>query len=724
MLDSAYLLWGEITRMQSRLIRNLAPAVLLAMLASLHPLSRALGNAMPAYVTRMDTEINLEIVGQLGGEPKAVAVKGNYAYLALGPRVAVLDVSSKSNPRLVSQSMLFGSLVEGLAVAPAAALLYVAAGDSGVYILDVADPTHPLECGMLDTPGRAVDVSIDGTRAYVADGEEGLRIIDVRDAQHPRELGHLATGGSAMGVAIAADHAYVAAHGAGLEVVDIRFPSSPSLVSRLGIPGYASAVDVSGAYVYLAEESRWSAELGNYVGGGLRVFDATQPGHPVAWGYTSTSASADYWAAASAVCVRAGYVFMADLASGLRVIQLDASALDPDHRLREVGSYTGQSQWSVGLDVSANWAFLVDATSGLRLVDVTLPSRPALKGQYIQHLSSVDALDVVAHQAFLAAGSNGLCVVGVSDPAMPTEIKRLSLPGWCCDVQVSDNRAFVAAGDGGLQLVDVSSASNPRLLGAYAPEGLVVYAVGVQSEMAYLSDGTSQLRLLDVSRAASPQPLGACELPYAQIRAAAPMGSLVYVAAGTSGLQVVDASLPRSPSFTGRGIAVADAWDVAVTGTLAYVAAGVGGLSCVDVSRPDEPLALGSLDVGYTRGLAVQGDYAYIAGHCSTLVINVRDARFPYIAGRCALPVQAMDVAVSGPFVYIAAGQAGMYILRMEIAPPTPMPTDTDTPTPTLTRTPTTTATMSPTPTQTRRPSPTPTEHRVFIPAILRKAQP
>ncbi len=697
--------------------RNVVSLAVLLAIAGLYPVAQA------QRISQRGAELSLEIVGQLGGEPRAVAVKGNYAYIALGARLSVLDVSSKSNPRLLPQSVLFDDLVEAVTVAPTAAQVYVATGDSGLHILDIADPLRPVECGALDTPGSAADVAIDGTRAYVADSDEGLRIVDVHDAQRPREIGHFATASSAKGIAVQGGYAYVAVHSAGLEIIDVQLPSGPSLIGRFDTPGYARAVDVSGAYVCVAEEARWSDDISDYVGGGLRMIDVTDSRHPVASGYASTSGFEDRAAVATAVCMRAGYAYVADLIGGLRVIQLDPAAPDPERRLREAGSYTGQDLWAMGLDVNANWVYLVDAASGVCLVDVVQPSQPALKGRYYQHLSSVDAVDVVPGYAFLAAGGNGLCVVDVSNPAMPAEIKALPLAGWASDVKVSSSRAYVAASYGGVHIVDLGDPAIPRLLGSYAPEGMIAYAVGVEADTAYVSDGTSTLRLLNVGSPSSPQLRGSCELPYAQTRAATAVGGRAYVAAGTVGVQVVDVSQPGSPALIGRGVAMPDAWSVAVSGTLACVAAGVGGVRCLDIGTPDHPKEVGWLSTGYARSVAFQGHYVYVADQSSTLAVNVENPRSPYLAGQRALPMQAVDVAVLGSYVYVAAGQAGMYVVRIAVLPPTPTPTETATLAPTATRTCTATTTASPTATATSTATSTPRRRQVFLPAVLRNAR-
>jgi hypothetical protein len=52
-----------------------------------------------------------EIVGQIGGSSYAVAVQGDYAYLGVGPRLVVLDISDPSDPTMLGQTDVLGDVV-------------------------------------------------------------------------------------------------------------------------------------------------------------------------------------------------------------------------------------------------------------------------------------------------------------------------------------------------------------------------------------------------------------------------------------------------------------------------------------------------------------------------------------------------------------------------------------------------------------------------------------
>jgi hypothetical protein len=97
-----------------------------------------------------DQPRNVELVGQIGGACLAVAVQGRYAYIGVGPRLVVLDVSNPAGPLLLGRTAVLPGLVHGVAVA--GTLAYVADGEAGLRVVDVSNPASP-PAGGLRYPG-------------------------------------------------------------------------------------------------------------------------------------------------------------------------------------------------------------------------------------------------------------------------------------------------------------------------------------------------------------------------------------------------------------------------------------------------------------------------------------------------------------------------------------------------------------------------------------------
>ena len=95
---------------------------------------------------------------------------------------------------------------------------------------------------------------------------------------------------------------------------------------------------------------------------------------------------------------------------------------------------------------------------------------------------------------------------------------------------------------------------------------------------------------------------------------------------------------------------------IAADGKYAYVAS--GGLYVISVADPTRPLAVGYCgSLGRARGVAVAGDFAYVADDLnnSLRVVSISDPAHPVLVGSCPTPDQAVKVAVRGQFAYVAA---------------------------------------------------------------------
>ncbi len=104
---------------------------------------------------------------------------------------------------------------------------------------------------------------------------------------------------------------------------------------------------------------------------------------------------------------------------------------------------------------------------------------------------------------------------------------------------------------------------------------------------------------------------------------------------------------------------------VAVSGEYAYVADEDFGLHIIDVSDPAHPAEVGFYDTpGDDFDVAISGGYAYVADGLSGLrVIDVSDPAHPAEVGFYDTPGDAFDVAISGGYAYVADRGAGLRII-------------------------------------------------------------
>jgi hypothetical protein len=572
---------------------------------------------------------SLDLVAQAGGASYAIAVEGSLAYVDVGPRLMVMDVTDAAHPRLLGQTGVLPGLVGDIALsggyaflaAGAEALLVVdvrdparprlvtqygdgawfngivtaghyayVSGYSGAMIyslrvIDIADPTAPREVGATNVP-TALDVDVVGDHAYTV-GSRALYILDVSDVASPQLVASYDVPNAyvVLGLSVGDGHAYLADMLSGLHVIDVRDPTRPQSVALLASARGGIHVDVAAGRAYMATFD------------GLTVVDVGVPAAPVLRGsLASRSGMVNLRTVGDRVYASTGQ-------DGLSIV--DATNPDQPH---EIGGYE-----TFGLvrtvRVADGHAFMA-ASLDLRVADVTDPANPRLLVK-LDVPGSIDSLDLAGHYVYAANGADGLATIDVSDPVVPRLIAALDTPDFAGDIDAQGNRAYVAD-DSRLLAIDIADPTLPRVLGSCAA-GQTAHAVAANGNYAYVAAFEDGLRVVDVRNGAAPREVGVYD-PEGAVYDAAVAGNLAVVAAKEDGLRVVDVSNPVTPREIGSLHTAADAYAVALTDGLAFVAEWEGSLRAVDMSRPDAPReAAAHPFAGYPEDIEVAGDLIYLS---------------------------------------------------------------------------------------------------------------
>jgi hypothetical protein len=83
----------------------------------------------------------LTLIGQIGGYTGAVAVQGNLAFLGVGPRLLVFDVSNPTQPQAVGQSAVLSDVIQALAILNGH--VFIVTDDNLLHILNISDTSNP-----------------------------------------------------------------------------------------------------------------------------------------------------------------------------------------------------------------------------------------------------------------------------------------------------------------------------------------------------------------------------------------------------------------------------------------------------------------------------------------------------------------------------------------------------------------------------------------------------
>jgi hypothetical protein len=231
-----------------------------------------------------------------------IAVGGGCAYVSGNDGVSIYDVRDPESPELVVEPEWLGGPAFGLWIEEG--VLYVAAIEQGLLIVDISDPSDPAIVGRY--PGRVGDVFVYRGVAYISGFSANLRIVDVSNPESPSLVAEFGWS-NANGAAAFGDYVYITDPSRGIVALDVSDPVNPTEVGVLFDSGGANRLEVSGDWLIAAMYSR-----------GLRAYDLTNPRSPrLRFSHADTGEAWDAAGDYPILCV-------ADLQEGVEVI--DASA--------------------------------------------------------------------------------------------------------------------------------------------------------------------------------------------------------------------------------------------------------------------------------------------------------------------------------------------------------------------------------------------------------------
>lgn len=620
---------------------------------------------------------NIALAGQIGGAIRAVAVAGRYAYVGIGPRLVILDISDPAHPTFAGQTPPLADNISEVAMAGSYA--YVTAGNA-LWAVAISAATAPVVAAAYDLPG-AGHVAVNGGYAYVTAGRT-LTILDVSRPGALTQVGAYAAPWAIVAVAAAGDHVYLGCYEfsewggmrGGIVAVDVSNPAAPVSAGTYTAIQAPRDIVVTGSLAYVVGD------------GGLHVLSVAEPATPLEIGALSLDLrAADLAVAGSFAYIGAG--------SSVQVVRITNPAAPVAS-----GSLTTFQDIS-DIAAAGRYAYVADLTR-FQVIDNALPATPAITGSY-GRLTRARTVSATGTYAFVTGGVSALSILNAGPPFAASEISTTSGTDLIGPAVVAGRYAYVVSRTG-FVVFDIEDPAAPVAIGAHQTPG-PVRNLAVAGHLIYSAEERRGLRIIDVADPAAPQEIGALDTPELAVYDVAVAGNLAYVADGydgaQGGLRILDVTDPHVPVEIGAFKSAGFAFGVRLAGELAYITyegdrADHKTVRIVDVKNPAAPLEIGSIRSGGTPraraewlplGLAVHGDLLYLLSGSSYMGIFNPPAELPsylevydvwnpaapvlvgtYRTSTQALPCdQASCIAADAEYAYVAAGDGGLLVLEV-----------------------------------------------------------
>ena len=447
-------------------------------------------------------------VGQDGPKIEEIYIFGNNAYLALfdwstkAGALYILDVSDPSSPSVISEidDVVQDVFVEGN-------IAYLLTGHWMINALaiqlkcyDISDPSNPIEKGSV---GAALGYSlyVSGNYAYIVSRlETGITVVDISNPENPIEVANY-VGSDKIHQIVVIDQTGFAVDPNNFIMLDLSSPSSPAVISRtfLGedeVIHRSLAVKTTGGVAQRVFIPR---------SGKLETIDVTTPESPIRLEPFANPIfvnSMDFYG---------DNLFVSDGTSIWRYELLDSIPIYQDR-------FDIENHF---LLVGGDKLFVTDLEAHCTIFGLSDPANPQQKGTYttyaaIRAMAANDTLAYIIPSGFLS-GMNKLEVVDVKNPSNPAKIGQVDLANIGVDIFVPEpNDAGLVyvvyydstSGAGGMQIVDVNEPSAPAIVSTIATAGKPT-CIWVEESLAYIGSMTGDedgwfLEVFDVSNSQAP----------------------------------------------------------------------------------------------------------------------------------------------------------------------------------------------------------------------------
>jgi hypothetical protein len=527
---------------------------------------------------------------------------------------------------------------------------YMASGVSGLLIFNITDPLNPVLVKRVDTPVYAWDVAYSSGYVYLAE-DMGLAVINV-DPPESASLVKIIEKNHLYSPEIIIRDNYIFFSNMGdVDVYRIDSPGSISLVTDDFLGAYAFCIDGDYAYcasmeetqVFSVRQSQWPPNYETHYY--FEIYDI----NPIESTHLVRSIEIDDLPVK--VIAENGYAWL--VGGDLTLIDVD-----PPESMFVVSVFATPGD-AYDFRIIGNYAYVSDDPYFV-IFDISDPTNPQI--EKIVDVSCPQAnISIINGSSAYLTGEFGINYASFKSPAL-SYVTKLTHPvlNATSDVFIDNGYAFIADHD--LKIIDIDplKSTTPVVKTIDLPSD--VNSVFVRHGYAYITY-SRYISIIDVNPPDSAEIVKTIDAPFQAVDVFAADG-FAYAALEEEGMMIIDIHSPESAFEVKTVDTPGKTLDVFVDGGYAYIAVDNAGLDIIDVDPPETAAIVGGVKTdGLARGVVVSGGYAYVAdGNYGTKVIDISPVESAHLVINIETGV-THGVFLKDNILYVAGDMKGLILI-------------------------------------------------------------
>ncbi|MBZ0266300.1 T9SS type A sorting domain-containing protein [bacterium] len=520
-------------------------------------------------------------------------------------------------------------------------IAYVSTGISGMRILDISDPSQPVEIGFSQLTNEAYHFSKSGNNLFVSDLEGSFGIVDVSDPANPEAIYRDETLNIVTDIKTIESTAFVASLGGGLTIFDISDLTNPIEIGGVHpAPGYQVAIHENYAVLACGAD-------------GFAVIDITDLENPI----VLTMLDPD-WSTRNVTLV--DHYLYCSSSQVFTVYDLQ----EPDNP-QELQTFNIRS--ASNLVIQDDIGYLPNNHGYVVLDFANMEDIEILGSYYVER--RIDDLALSGNSIFLTAGWDDLIILNNADPTDPQPLGRYETY-VAEEISIYQDYAYIIDTEHGIAIADISNPNDPVILSfidlGFEPRGM--HIVGDLAYMpGYNDDDAQNFKIFDITNPLELEEVGAVHVN-GNLQDVAVQGEYAYIAAYNEGLAIVELSDPTNPVVVGTYDTRTLSYGIDARDNFVYLADGASGMRIIEVSNPINPIEIGRFDTRrYAQDIYLYESYAIIACEGDGMyIVDISDPTNPEEVYHFDTEDWGVSVDMYEHFVFLADREGGVLVFDIE----------------------------------------------------------
>jgi len=611
---------------------------------------------------------NLTVVGNWAeGVCEAVEIHEPYAFIESGRKVQVLDISHLDSVRLIGEYTGYSQVMD---IKVQDSLAYVLVGRN-LVILDVSDPTNPVEIGNVEVTGTLVwRMALEFPHVYVICWSSFV-VLNIADSHNPFIEASIGAAERSADI-VARDHRvyvgyYYGDENGGFDVMDVTDPTHPRWGLFVLTGGTTPTVCVNDTLLF-ASYSVWHDSSTALL---LNTYSISNPDTPVL--LQKDTIAIDHGLYYSALPTAS----MTMIDSMIYIATLDSGIYKVNVAMRGAYKVCGKATRSNNIPLifrnqlsHGKNKIGIAVLSGVWFLDAKSDEPPKTASFLLTGGSSAASV-VRDNYLIVSQGIGGFVILDVSNPCNPIRVSALEMPRRTTSprqkvggsqLAVYGNYLYLQT-TASIEIADISDIRHPFWLG-FIPLGYYNFLGTIKADScyAYLTLDTT-ITIYSVSNPAAPWIVGSLKLNHLGLDVVR-VGDYLYISEMEYGFEIVNISDLANPKEV-RSL-LDQVYHFAILDTILY-ASRYWEISLLSFAQPDSPIVIDTIKSRRVSRaeFAFSENYLYAMQTFDVLAINTRYPLLPKITGYYSL--EASGISAGGKYLYLSDDVYGLQILRNDL---------------------------------------------------------